>query len=135
MKSAGRDDNWGDEGGVSAELFNRATLELTFTVLRKPYPALALCLQNTMTLAYPRHDYHTGLSASELPLTTGQIDRIALALSELTGKMTQSATPGVRQAQLVLLRSLLLDWLMLARDRNRSAEPLPRSAHQKPSEH
>lgn len=110
-----------DSRAPHRELFGRATLELTFTMLRKPYPALALAVQNAMTLAYPRDDYHTGLAADEVPLRTGDIDRIALALSALSHRMINNAGAGNKQAQVVLVRSLLLDWLMLAR--NRAGEP------------
>lgn len=101
-----------------SELFGRATLELTFAMLRRPYPALALTVQNAMTLAYPRDDYHTGLSAAELPLSSPDIDRIALALSALSQRLARTPGGSKTQAQLILLRSLLLDWLMLARNRN-----------------
>lgn len=100
-----------------SELFGRATLELTFTMLRHPYPALALAVQNAMTLAYPRDDYHLGLSAAELPMSSRDIDRVALALSVLSQKLARNPTGNKQQAQLILLRSLLLDWLMLARSR------------------
>ncbi|MDX9873631.1 MAG: hypothetical protein RBS88_01880 [Spongiibacteraceae bacterium] len=119
--------NWSegssDSPASSDELFSRGTLELTFSVLRKPYPALALAIQNALAQAYPRHDYQTGLHSSELPLSSDTIDRIALALAVLSRRCATGSTQhGSTPCDLALLRSLLLDWMMLARSRDNDSD-------------
>jgi hypothetical protein len=95
------------------DLFNRSTLELTCKMLRKKRPSLALLVQNALVIAYPRNDYHTGLAASELPLSVQVAHQIVQALSALSDEMV--ATGQANRSELVLIRSLLLDWLMFAR--------------------
>jgi len=97
------------------DLYNRGTLELTCKLLRKQRPALALQVQNVLFLAYPRHDYHTGLTAAELPLDVEVGRQIVQALSTLSDKLV--AARQTQRAELVLIRSLLLDWLMFVRER------------------
>lgn len=97
------------------DFFNRGTLELTFKVLRRKYPALALRVQNIIATTYPRGDYHTGVSVDELPLDAAAAAQIVQALSALCDGM---ATSGQAQrGDLTMIRSLLLDWLMFARAR------------------
>jgi len=96
------------------DLFNRGTLELTCKMLRKRNPSLALCVQNVLVIAYPRDDYHTGLTASELPIDADVARRIVQALSSLSDEMV--AARQNNRADLVLIRSLLLDWLMFVRE-------------------
>ncbi|MFT3931421.1 MAG: hypothetical protein QM709_14115 [Spongiibacteraceae bacterium] len=101
------------------DLFNRATLELTFKLLRKRKPALALHIQNALVSVYPRSDYHTAFTAAELPLHADTINEIAQALLVLSEELLCN-----RQQQrndLIIVRSLLLDWLMLAHERTPSA--------------
>lgn len=97
------------------DFFNRGTLELTFKVLRRKYPALALRVQNIIVATYPRGDYHTGVSVMELPLDATEAARIVQALSALSDQMATSAQP--QRGDLTMIRSLLLDWLMFARAR------------------
>lgn len=97
------------------DFFNRGTLELTFKVLRQPFPALALQVQNITVAAYPRGDYHTGVSVMELPLDAASAARIVQALSQLSDRMATSGQP--QRGDLTMIRSLLLDWLMFARAR------------------
>lgn len=103
------------------DLFNRGTLELTCKMLRKRRPSLALRVQNVLVLAYPRDDYHTGLSARELPIDASVARQIVQALSSLSDEMV--ATRQSSRADLVLIRSLLLDWLMFVREQQ--GEPAP----------
>lgn len=98
------------------DLFNRSTLELTCKMLRKKRPSLALRVQNALVVAYPRNDYHTGLAATELPLSAEVARQIVQALSALSDEMV--ATGQANRAELVLIRSLLLDWLMFAREQH-----------------
>lgn len=101
------------------DLFNRATLELTFKMLRKRQPSLALHIQNALVSVYPHNDYHTAFTAAELPLSVITINRIAQALAELSDELLIS--PAQQRHDLVVVRSLLLDWLMLAHERPPSA--------------
>lgn len=98
------------------DLFNRGTLELTFKALRNYRPSLALSIQNTLAKAYPRDDYHTALSAAELPLESAVIDEVIEALSSLCNQRVGNGRND--RTDLVVVRSLLLDWLMLARERD-----------------
>jgi hypothetical protein len=109
MKSADSSANYRD-------LFNRSTLELTYKMLRKKRPSLALLIQNVLVTAYPRDDYHTGLTAAELPLDADVARQIVHALSSLSDDMV--AAGQTNRAELVLIRSLLLDWLMFAREQH-----------------
>lgn len=102
------------------DLFSRGTLELTFKVLRNYKPSLALSIQNTLASAYPRDDYHTALSAAELPLESVIVDDIIRALSQLSSRQVGNGHNDC--TDLVVVRSLLLDWMMLARERDESAE-------------
>lgn len=95
------------------DLFNRATLELTFKMLRKRQPSLALHIQNALVSVYPRNDYHTAFTAAELPLSASTITRIAQALFVLSEELLASNN---QRSELVIVRSLLLDWLMLAHE-------------------
>lgn len=97
------------------DFFNRGTLELTFKVLRRKYPALALRVQNIIVTTYPRGDYHTGVSVMELPLDAAGAAKIVQALSALSDQMATSSQP--QRGDLTMIRSLLLDWLMFARAR------------------
>lgn len=110
------------------DFFNRGTLELTFKVLRRKYPSLALRVQNIIVTTYPRGDYHTGISMMELPLDAAGAARIVQALSALSDQLATSPDlrhdlhhdPRNAQSQrgdLTMIRSLLLDWLMFARAR------------------
>ena len=101
-----------DSLGHYRDLFNRSTLELTFKLLRPHRPALALHLQNALVLAYPRDDYHTALTAAELPLNPDTIKEIIAALSALSNKLL--AAGSTQRNELTIVRSLMLDWLMLA---------------------
>jgi hypothetical protein len=103
-----------DSSSNYRDLFNRSTLELTCKMLRKKRPALALRVQNVLVIAYPRDDYHTGLTAAELPLDADVARQIVHALSALSDEMV--AAGQTNRAELVLIRSLLLDWLMFARE-------------------
>ncbi len=101
------------------DLFNRATLELTFKMLRRRRPSLALQIQNALVSVYAPHDYHTAFTATELPLTAETIQYIAQALLTLSEELLSA---GHRQrGDLILVRSLLLDWMMLAHERPPSA--------------
>jgi hypothetical protein len=108
MNHAGSHDGYRD-------MFSRGTLELTFKILRKRRPALALRIQNAMVGAYGRGDYHTGLTAAELPLGADVVEEIVQALSSLSDQII--ANGETDRTELVLTRSLLLDWLMFARER------------------
>lgn len=107
-----------DSFGNYRDLFNRSTLELTFKMLRFKRPALALQIQNTLVSAYPRDDYHIALAASELPLDAATINNIAAALSALSNELL--AAGNSQRNELTIVRSLMLDWLMLA---NHVAQP------------
>lgn len=100
-------------------LFNRATLELTFSILRKRQPVLALQIQNTLVSVYPRDDYHTAFTAAQLPLRAETINQIAQALLDLSEELLSARTQ--QRNDLVIVRSLLLDWLMLAHERQQPA--------------
>lgn len=104
-----------DSSAPGRELFNRGTLELTFRMLRRKRPALALLVQNALVDAYPRDDYHTALTAAELPLDGVAARRIVQALSAISEEMVAARQSS--RADVVLIRSLLLDWLMFARER------------------
>lgn len=108
MDHAGSHDGYRD-------MFSRGTLELTFRILRKRRPALALCIQNAMVGAYGHGSHRTGLTAAELPLASEVVEQIVRALSLLSEQMI--ARGETDRAELVLTRSLLLDWLMVARER------------------
>ncbi|HSB95211.1 MAG TPA: hypothetical protein VLC91_02110 [Spongiibacteraceae bacterium] len=97
------------------DFFNRGTLELTFKVLRKKFPALALRVQNIIVSTYPRGDYHTGITAEELPLNADGAAKIVQALSALSNELAVSGQ--TQRVDLAMIRSLLLDWLMFARAR------------------
>lgn len=101
------------------DLFNRGTLELTFKVLRNYRPSLALSVQNTLAQAYPRDDYHTALSAADLPLESSVVDGVIQALATLGNQRVGNG--GSDRTDLIVVRSLLLDWLMLARERDQEA--------------
>lgn len=93
------------------DIFSRGTLELTFRTLRKRRPLLALQIQNAMVTAGRQN----GFTASELPLASEVVAQIIAALSGLSEQIV--ARGDTDRAELVLTRSLLLDWLMLARER------------------
>lgn len=93
------------------DIFSRGTLELTFRTLRKRRPLLALQIQNAMVIAGRQN----GFTASELPLASEVVAQIIAALSCLSEQIV--ARGDTDRAELVLTRSLLLDWLMLARER------------------
>lgn len=101
------------------DLFNRATLELTFKTLRKRKPSLALQIQNALVSVYPHNDYHTAFTAAELPLCPKTINEIAQALLALSEELL--ASNNQQRNDLIMVRSLLLDWLMLAHERPPSA--------------
>jgi hypothetical protein len=101
-----------DSLGNYRDLFNRSTLELTFRMLRHQQPALALQIQNALVAVYPRDDYHTALAASELPLSPETIKGIIAALSALSNQLLAAGTS--QRNELTIVRSLMLDWLMLA---------------------
>ena len=103
------------DGYAYRDLFNRGTLELTFKILRRQHPALALRVQNAIVTAYARDDYHTGLTADQLPIDPVVVRRIVAALSRLSDELVASRRP--HKVDLVMVRSLLLDWLMFTRDR------------------
>jgi hypothetical protein len=103
-----------DRIGSDCNLFNRATLELTFKILRERQPALALQIQNTLVSIYPRNDYHTAFTALELPLRAETINEIAQALLMLSEELL--ITNHLQRTDLIMVRSLLLDWLMLAHE-------------------
>ena len=98
------------------DMFSRGTLELTFRVLRKRRPLLALQVQNTMVIAYGSGHAGGGFTAAELPLDSAVVAQIIRALSHLSEQII--ARGDTDRAELVLTRSLLLDWLMLARERS-----------------
>lgn len=106
--------NTADSRNGYRDLFNRGTLELTFRILRPRYPALALKVQNALVTGYARDDYHTGLTAAELRLDSATIERISNALSMLANEVPEKR-PSAQRTDPTLIRSLLLDWLMLAR--------------------
>jgi hypothetical protein len=108
MNHAGSHDGYRD-------MFSRGTLELTFKILRKRRPSLALRVQNGMMGAYGHGTLQNGLTAAELPLGSDVVEEIVLALSLLSEQMISRGETD--RAELVLTRSLLLDWLMLARER------------------
>lgn len=101
-----------DSLGNYRDLFNRSTLELTFKMLRRQHPTLALHIQNALVTAYPRDDYHTALTAAELPLSANTIKEIITALSALSNELL--AAGSTQRNELTIVRSLMLDWLMLA---------------------
>ena len=101
-----------DSLGNYRDLFNRSTLELTFKMLRRQRPTLALEIQNALVTAYPRDDYHTALTAAELPLSANTIKEIINALSALSNELL--AAGSTQRNELTIVRSLMLDWLMLA---------------------
>lgn len=103
------------------DLFNRGTLELTFKILRKRRPSLALHIQNALISVYPRNDYHTAFTADELPLHAEIIQQIAQALVTLSEELLTASTGNQSRNDLVIVRSLLLDWLMLSQERPPSA--------------
>ncbi|HEY3699782.1 MAG TPA: hypothetical protein VGK97_10650 [Spongiibacteraceae bacterium] len=103
-----------DSPDTNRDLFNRGTLELTFKMLRKKYPALALQLQNALVGIFPRDDYHTAFTAVELPLNAQTIGQIAQALLALSEELL--AAGSQQRNDLAIVRSLMLDWLMLARE-------------------
>lgn len=104
-----------DNTELYRDFFNRGTLELTFKVLRHKYPALALQVQNIIVSAYARGDYHTGITAAELPLNADGAAKIVQALSALSEQLVIAG--HTQRGDLVMIRSLLLDWLMFARAR------------------
>lgn len=108
-----------DATHTDRDLFNRATLELTFKLLRKKQPSLALQIQNALVSIYPRNDYHTAFTAAELPLRTETINRVARALLVLSEEMLNAGSS--QRNDLIIVRSLLLDWLMLANDSTQPA--------------
>ena len=106
--------DFADSPDSDRDLFNRATLELTFKMLRPRRPALALQVQNALVSVFPRHDYHTAFTAVELPLSAATITQIAQALLALSEELL--AAGSQQRNDLVIVRSLMLDWLMLARE-------------------
>lgn len=103
-----------DSLGNYRDLFNRSMLELTFKMLRTKRPALALQIQNVLVSSYPRGDYHTALAATELPLDADTVRDIVTALTGLSNELL--AAGNSRRNELTIVRSLMLDWLMLAHD-------------------
>ncbi len=103
-----------DKTSNDRDLFNRATLELTFKMLRKRQPSLALQIQNALVSVYPHNDYHTAFTAAELPLSAATINRTAQALFVLSEELV--AAGNQQRNDLIMVRSLLLDWLMLAHE-------------------
>lgn len=76
---------------------DRETLQSSFKALRQHYPALALQLRNSMTLA----------GDGELTLPPGTVHDVVAALSCLSKKRGDS----VRSRDLLSLRKLLLIWM------------------------
>lgn len=110
--------NSADASGPYRDLFNRSTLELTFKTLRRRRPALALQIQNALVDAYPRDDYHTALTAAELPLGAATASEIAQELAALGDELLADSK---HRTELTLVRSLMLDWLMLVHEREQPA--------------
>ena len=106
--------DFADSFDSDRDLFNRGTLELTFKMLRQRRPTLALHIQNALVSVYPRNDYHTAFTAAELPLSAATITQIAQALLTLSDELL--AAGNQQRNELVIVRSLMLDWLMLARE-------------------
>ena len=115
----GYDNSDQDAASDDRDLFNRATLELTFKILRPRKPSLALQIQNALVSVYPRNDYHTAFTAAELPLSAEIINQIAQALLVLSEELLIAGNQ--QRSDLAIVRSLLLDWLMLAHERQSSA--------------
>lgn len=115
----GYDSSEHDAMNEDRDLFNRATLELTFKMLRNRKPALALHIQNALVSVYPRNDYHTAFTAAELPLHAETINDIAQALLALSEELLVNRHQ--QRNDLIIVRSLLLDWLMLAHERTPTA--------------
>lgn len=98
------------------DLFSRATLELTFRMLRHTRPSLALALRNAL-LAYPPAQHNRVHAIEELPLPSEQIDAIIDALGRMSHGGHSRAGGG--KTEVVLVRSLRLDW-MIARQQSDS---------------
>lgn len=90
----------------------RGTLELTFQLLRQQRPTLALTVRNALLENFPDGASYAD-RGTEL-LTQKQVNNIITALSSLSEKIRwQHST---KKSDLVLIRSVLLDWLMIARE-------------------
>lgn len=103
------------------DLFSRATLELTFRMLRQPRPSLALALRNAL-VEHPPARQGGAYTIEELPLSAERIDAIVEALRGLSNDSHYRA--GSSKAEVVLVRSLLLDWIMIARQQSDLPPPL-----------
>ncbi len=94
-------------------IFSESALQLTFTVLRKPRPALALMIQNAMNgVAVKRPPDGGDGSLPEhfkMRVTSSEADTIVSCLVKASGWNS-----GVCPGQQVILKALLDDWRRLA---------------------
>jgi len=102
--------------------FNRASLELTFKLLRTHQPKLALCIQNILT---ETRCFNTPYDPEELiPLAFEDhaVAEIVDKLAEIGQSMSHD--PHYSKQDLIAVRCLLMDWLIYAQSFLSSSEQL-----------
>ena len=97
---------------VATNFFSIECLELTFTLLRKDHPSLALVIQNALTEA--RRKSLTGPYGQliELHETAPRVKDIISALAAITETAANSQHRDKKH--IVVIHQALLDWLLYA---------------------
>ncbi len=126
-----------DSSDVS--IFNRASLQLTFDLLRKNHPQLALEVRNIMGAKPISRDPDLGADRAaenfRVDLPSERVRAVVHALMEFT----QPDAVDIRNPQInIMARALLQDWLILAHKLVASQplfpDPEPRSPSPPPGE-
>ena len=100
--------------------FNRASLELTFKLLRPHQPNLALCVQNILTETRCLKAPYDPEENIELELEEQAVAEIVDRLAEIGQTMSQANQYS--KQDLIAVRCLLMDWLIYAQSFLSSAQ-------------
>lgn len=92
--------------------FNRASLELTFKLLRPHQPTLALCIQNILTETRCINAPYDPEELISLEFEEQTVADIVDKLAEIGQSMSQDS--HYSKQDLIAVRCLLMDWLIYA---------------------
>ncbi len=106
---------------LPGNIFSVACLDLTFRLLRREKPQLALLIQNILEPA--RHEHGNDFYEQQLSIELA-VDKVCLIV-EFLAETGEAAAHNQQQSkeELIAIRSVLLDWLLYAQ----SFEPLESS--------
>ena len=97
---------------IHAEVFSRGSLQMTYTLLRRRNPSLALSVRNVLG---EEPVAEVSSQKQELYRVTLKDEAVGDVVRELIATLAEASTNELDKGQIVMARSLLAEWFALGK--------------------